>query len=250
MNTIHIIKPGVLPYGQALALQLELRERLLASLEDRPSVMDPAGYVICLQHPPTITLGKRGSAADLISPALLQARGFEVFEIDRGGEATCHEPGQLVVYPILPIKHLGIGVVDLVRNLAGCLALAAAPFGAELRYDTDNPGLWTTGESPKKMASVGMRIRSGVSTHGAAINVTNTLEGFKLIVPCGMPDAPMCTLRQVIGEDETSDDALFEALIARFLTHFQEFVGLDFEPGQVDLPDESRWLQPLSIPRT
>src|SRR5690554_782206 len=171
---LEIIRLGVVPYGQALALQMKLRERLKAQRDE-----DLVGYLIALEHPPTVTLGKRGSFEDLVNHAWLQANGVEVFKIDRGGEATFHEPGQLVVYPILRLSALEKGVVDVIRGMAACLGESVAEYGKVAAYDLEHPGLWTQDETPsRKLASVGMRVQSGVTTHGVAMNLVNQMIGF------------------------------------------------------------------------
>ncbi len=228
---LHLLRLGQMPYADALAIQLELRHRL--QQRDPDDALE--GYLLSVQHPPTVTLGKRGLPEHLTSPEQLRAHGVEVFQIDRGGEATFHEPGQLVVYPILPIRDLSIGVVDLIQNLAKSMAEAVAPFGVEAAYDSDHPGLWTVEETPCKLASVGMRVAGGVTTHGIAINLTNAMTGFTWIVPCGMPQAPMCRLIDYI--DDARRDApyaVIEAVEERFFERFVAYLAREVaEPEEI-----------------
>ena len=194
MNRVEVLRYGEIPYGVALDLQSSLRQNCY----DDPEF---PGYVVALQHSPVVTLGKRGRAEDIISPDSLAEFGAEIFEVDRGGEATYHGPGQLVIYPIVRLEKFGLGVVDLVRGLADVLAATVAEFaGVEIVYDTDHPGLWTTEDPARKMASVGMRVSRGVSTHGAALNLTTHLIPFSYIVACGMPNAPMTRLQDYVDE--------------------------------------------------
>lgn len=140
-----------------------------------------------VEHDPVVTLGRRADAAHLrVDAEQLAHRGIQIVEADRGGEATYHGPGQLTLYAIVPLHPLGLGVSDLVRALAGAVADVLAAEGIRAEYDPERPGLWTEG---RKICAVGMRIRNGVSLHGAALNVTTDLDAFRLIVPCGMPDA-------------------------------------------------------------
>lgn len=212
---------GCVPYAQALARQLELRAML--QQKDRPAG-SPAGHILCLEHPKVVTLGKRGQPSDLRDRGWLEANQVEVHQIDRGGEATFHEPGQLVVYPVIKLDQLGLGVVDVVRGLASAMARAAATWGIELVYDNDHPGLWTTQTPPRKMASVGMRASGGVSTHGAAINLTNELIGFGKIVACGMPDVAMTRLVDHLDGAEREAFTL-EVFRERFLPEFAALMG-------------------------
>lgn len=235
MKTLRVLRYGVVPYGQALALQHTLRERLQ---------VDSAhpGFLVCLQHPPVVTLGKRGQPSDIISPTLLADRGVELFRVDRGGEATYHGPGQLVIYPIVRLDDLGLGVVDVVRALAHALAEAVRPFGVELHYDPDHPGLWTDETPGRKMGSVGMRVSRGVSTHGAALNVLNDMIPFSWIVACGMPNAPMTRLCDYLEEPPD-----LEALGTAALERFAARIGVALAPGDEELPPAHAWVQSLPM---
>lgn len=229
MTELELIRWGVVPYGQALAYQQKARQQLM----DDP---EAPGQVIVLQHSPTVTLGKRGTQDHLVNPAFLKSKGVEVFTIDRGGEATYHGPGQLVIYPIVRLEKLGLGVVDLVRGLANCLAdVVREDYGMECEYDTDHPGVWSVDAPRRKVASVGMRISRGISTHGAAINLVNDMAPFSWIIPCGIPDAPMMNLAEVADVD-------FEEFTAKFLARFAEFLGARFVEVTPTLPVEADWV--------
>lgn len=232
---LEIIRLGVVPYGQALALQLKLRERLKAQRDE-----DLVGYLIALEHPPTVTLGKRGSFEDLVNHAWLKEQGVEVFKIDRGGEATFHEPGQLVVYPILRLKTLGRGVVDVIRGMAVCLSATVAAHGKLAAYDVERPGLWTQDEAPsRKLASVGMRVRSGITTHGVAMNLVNQMIGFSMIVVCGMLNTPMARLCDYMEEELD-----FDAFRDDFLGRLTAFLGVPGVDGLLELPPPEEWVRP------
>lgn len=234
-HKLALLRLGTVPYGQALAFQWQLRERLKDREDDRFS-----GYVLALQHPPTVTLGKRGSFDDLVNHQWLADKGVEVYQIDRGGEATYHEPGQLVVYPVLRLKSLGKGVVDVIRGMAGCLSDAVADYGKQAAYDLDHPGLWTTDEEPsRKLASVGMRVQSGITTHGVAMNLVNEMLGFSMIVPCGMPNAPMARLA-----DYCADGVDFAEFRENFLERLASFLEADFVEHTMALPEREAWVEP------
>ncbi|MBA2665187.1 MAG: lipoyl(octanoyl) transferase LipB [Bradymonadaceae bacterium] len=235
-----LIRLPIVPYGQALALQWQLRERLQTrSGHDRESV----GYLLCLQHNPVITLGKRARAADLFSPTWLAEQGVEVFKTDRGGEATYHGPGQLVIYPIIRLDALRMGVVDLIHGLATALAASLHGYGVSAVYEPELPGLWTTLDEPRrKIASVGMRVAGGVTTHGAAINLVNDLSPFSMFVPCGMPGAPMARLG-----DYTDEPGLFESFTDAFIDHFQTFIDTELEPLTLELPAKDAWITSATL---
>lgn len=152
--------------------------------------------IFTVEHEPVITLGKRASESDiLISPEALQAQGIELIRIDRGGEATYHGPGQLVIYPILHTTRWELGASDLVRGLAGVIQRWLQDLGIASEWDSEHPGLWVSAgshplaPSPAKITAVGMKIQSGVSRHGAAVNLSTALDAWSLFVPCGMPGA-------------------------------------------------------------
>jgi len=229
---IGLVELGVVSYGRALTLQHELRARLVGGdLPDRR-----AGYLVCLEHEPVVTLGKRGLPEHLLDPDDLEDRGIEVFETDRGGEATFHGPGQLVVYPIVALDRFDLGVVDLVRGLAECISGAFEEFGVEASYDTDHPGVWTDGESERrKLASVGMRVHDGTSTHGAAINLVNDMSPFRLIVPCGMSAASMARLADYV--DDSDREAIRPAAFRHLLyPDFEALTETELSPVEVELP--------------
>jgi lipoate-protein ligase B len=181
---------GLTPYDRAMALMDRLRERVQA---------EGGGYVLFLEHPPTITLGyslrgDEGRSA-LRSPApVLQAAGIEVVEVDRGGKATYHGPGQLVCYPVLSLKELGLGVKRYVGKLMELVMEALTELGAAAELDPQYPGVWTGGA---KIAAVGIRVAERVSTHGFAVNLDPDLAAFGHIVPCGIADRPVTSLHAI-----------------------------------------------------
>jgi lipoate-protein ligase B len=232
---------GRLPYGQALALQHALRARL-----QQPGSSEP-GFLLSLQHDPVVTLGKRGRAEHLLAPALLRAHGVDLFKVDRGGEATFHGPGQLVLYPILHLERLGLGVVDVIRDLAAAICDTLATYGVAASYDKEHPGVWT--QDGRKVASVGMRVSGGVSTHGVAVNLDLDLTGFSLIVPCGMPDAPITRLADLVSDDlrgQATPDAFLERLLPRLPGVFGAPVSPQ-EPGSMTLPSPGDWVESLPL---
>jgi lipoyl(octanoyl) transferase len=248
---IKLLQLGCCPYGQALAIQLALR----AELQGDPTLTpQQLGYLICLEHPTTITLGKRGKLDDLRWRARLKAQDVPVFKVDRGGQATCHEPGQLVIYPILRLEPLGMGVVDLIRGMAAALADNLALWGLEADYDQQTPGLWTRQQPPEKIASVGMRVSGGVTTHGLAINLVNELRGFDLIIPCGMPEGRLTSLARQLQAQGVDTPAPGPLSVERFtqtlLPKLEALLDATLTPTPYTLPAPSAWEQPLTWDET
>lgn len=180
---------GRVPYPDALRLQIALRERVVSERDN--------DALLLLEHPPTVTLGRRGSHRDLRVPAAeLGARGITLASTDRGGLATYHGPGQLVGYPIVDLKRLRTGIAAFVRIVAEALAEVAARHGVEAGWDEERPGLWV---GDGKLAAVGFHVHRGVTTHGFALNVQPDLAAFDLVVPCGLADAQTVSLASLRG---------------------------------------------------
>jgi lipoate-protein ligase B len=148
--------------------------------------------IIALEHPPVITFGKNASAEHLLVPkAILAMRGVESVQTDRGGELTAHEPGQLVVYPIVPVTS----VRKYVRCLEESVIQELATYGITAATDSEYPGVWVGHE---KICAIGVRVKDRVSMHGLALNVCNTLATFSLIVPCGIKGRGVTTMRRLL----------------------------------------------------
>lgn len=175
---------GVVEYRRALELQLRLRQARLAELV--PDVM------LLLEHPPVYTRGRRSGADELpMGEEWYRLQGIDVVNTDRGGKVTYHGPGQLVGYPIVRVDD----VVEYVRTLERGLieALSAEGLAARARADEgpDYTGVWV---DERKIASIGVHVSHGVTTHGFAVNVENDLQPFGWVVACGLPDVQMTSL--------------------------------------------------------
>jgi lipoate-protein ligase B len=177
---------GTVPYGDGVALQAKLRERRQAG--------ELADLLLVLEHPPVYTKGKRTEPGDLPMGAdWYRAQGIEVCDTDRGGRVTYHGPGQLVAYPIMAVER----VADFVHTMEAAIVAALADEGisAEVR-ETPFTGVWV-GDS--KIASIGVRVSGGVTTHGLAVNVDNDLQPFEWIVPCGIDHVRMTSVSSETG---------------------------------------------------
>lgn len=160
---------------------------------------------LALEHPPTVTLGRRGTAGDiLVSADDLAHRGVSCHLTERGGRATYHAPGQLVLYPIVHLAERDIGVRRFVSLLEDVMLDVAAAAGVAAQRSARGHGIWTT---RGKLGAVGIRVRDGVSTHGLALNVNLDLAGYALIAPCGEPGLTVTSL-QAEGADVDVVDLL------------------------------------------
>jgi lipoyl(octanoyl) transferase len=189
---------GTLAYGSALELQH-------STLEQRKSKTIP-DTLLLLEHPHVITFGRRADDSHLVTGRTdLERLGVEIFETDRGGEATYHGPGQLVGYPIIDVRAAGLGPVTYVRMLERSIIDSLAEFNIDAHLVQGETGVWvggTPGEkradgvnpAGKKIAAIGVRISGGVTMHGFALNVSTDLSYFQHIIPCGMPDLPFTSI--------------------------------------------------------
>lgn len=177
-----------MPYGAAWALQREL-----VTARQAGRVRD---VVLLVEHPPVITIGRAGRSANILLPrALLAAQGFEVFEVERGGDVTYHGPGQLVGYPIVDLRAVDEDVVRYVRSLEGALIGALQQFGISAERVRGYPGVWIGGS---KIAAIGVAVKRRVTMHGFALNVAPNLDHFAVINPCGL-GKPVTSMAGVLG---------------------------------------------------
>jgi lipoyl(octanoyl) transferase len=188
---VRVVDLGLVPYREALAIQLERVAAVLAGAEDA---------LFLLEHPPVVTLGVRGGAEHLpADPAFLAKRGVEVVKTGRGGGITCHFPGQLVAYPVCRVAGRPGGVRGLVRDLEEAAIRACARFGVAAGRRADHPGVWVG--AGRKIGSVGIALRRFVSFHGLALNVGPNLDLFDRITPCGIPGARATSLSIEAGRE-------------------------------------------------
>ena len=139
-----------------------------------------------VQHPSVFTQGQAGKAEHLLLPG-----DIPVVQVDRGGQVTYHGPGQLVAYPLVDVRRLGLGVRELVSRIEQSLIDLLASYGVSAEARADAPGVYVNGA---KIASLGLRIRRGCSFHGLALNVDMDLQPFQRINPCGYAGLAMTQL--------------------------------------------------------
>jgi lipoyl(octanoyl) transferase len=188
---VEIRRLGLVPYGEALALQRALvEERRDGRVGD---------LLLLVEHPHVLTLGVRGDGGRshiLATADTLAAHGVDVHETGRGGDITYHGPGQIVGYPILDLKPDRCDVHRYVRDLEEVLIRTAADFGVEASRVEGLTGVWVGRE---KIAAIGVRIARWITSHGFAFNVSTDLDYFKLIVPCGIADRGVASLDRLLG---------------------------------------------------
>jgi len=184
---------GYVDYKYGLRLQSKFYKFLSKSDSDLK------GYIIFLEHKPVITIGRFGDFKNvLVSEKVLKRMGVDVFRTDRGGDVTFHGPGQLVVYPIIRLKDFGLGVRSYVHLIEDSLISVLKKLGIEAKRRVKRPGVWV---GMNKIAAIGIKIRHHISMHGFSLNVNNDLDYYSLIVPCGLKNLGVTSIRNALNSD-------------------------------------------------
>lgn len=198
---------GAVPYLEALSIQGRIRGR--RQNEELPDTL------LLLEHPPVYTRGRRSRDDELaLGEDFYRARGIEVVDTDRGGRVTYHGPGQLVGYPIMRTVDIG----SHLRTMEGSIVAALGEEGIQARSrcleGPDYTGVWV---GDRKIASIGVHVSRGVTTHGFAVNVDVDLDPFSWVVACGLPDVVMTSVAREAPFGDEVDPRRFRASIA---SHF------------------------------
>lgn len=189
LRQLTLIDAGLMRYAEALALQ--------RSLVDGKKAGDATDYLVLVEHPPVVTLGRKAEEGHLVVPReALAARGIDVADIERGGDVTYHGPGQLVGYPIVDIKQRGIALDKYLRLLEEALIETLLAFGVEGSRRKGLTGVWT---AQGKVAAIGVAVTRWITFHGFALNVNIDPAEFGVIVPCGLAGEKVTSMRAVLG---------------------------------------------------
>ncbi len=191
----HLLELGLVDYREAW----ELQRQIAAEVADgtRPDT------VLFLEHPPTITLGRRTEPGEVHVPAGAEV---EIVEVDRGGKSTYHAPGQLVCYPILDLTRHGQDVRRYCRDLEEALIRTTGGFGLEATRIEGLTGVWLE-SPPRKIASIGIHLTRWISTHGYALNVDLDPEPFtRWITACGLDGYAFTSMARELGRPIGVDD--------------------------------------------
>ena len=179
-------------YEEAWALQVRL-------VEARRSGALGADIVLLLEHPPVFTLGRRGGRENLTVPEeVLKRAGIPIVPIERGGNITYHGPGQLVGYPIIDLHAAKLTVTHYVQSLEELMIRTASHWGVHAARNPLNRGVWV---GNKKLGSLGIAVRRGISFHGFAFNVNVSLEPFQWIHPCGLQGIAMTSMERELSRE-------------------------------------------------
>jgi lipoyl(octanoyl) transferase len=218
---ILVVRCGLVPYEEARVAQ--------SWLVDARQEGEVPDVLLLLEHPPVYTRGRRSTAEELpMAVEWYEAQGIEVHDTDRGGRVTYHGPGQLVAYPIVSLKPYGDDVHEYVRRLERVAISSLAAHRVEAGTIEGLTGVWTSGTAPgsgggsgeaRKIASIGVHVSRGVTTHGIAINVNNDLQPFEWVVPCGIEGCRVTSLGRELGAEQDLD-SFADTVVARFAEIF------------------------------
>jgi lipoyl(octanoyl) transferase len=186
-KALHTQRLGTVEYLTALDLQREIHSEVAAGVR--------TNSLLLLEHPSTYTAGKRTLMDEKPSD------GTPVIDVDRGGKITWHGPGQLVGYPIIKLANPH-ELVGFVREIEAALIDVCNHFGIAASRISGRSGVWIQdARGDRKIAAIGIRVASGVTMHGFALNVNPDLSHFSRIIPCGISDAEVTSLSKELGHD-------------------------------------------------
>lgn len=180
---------GRVDYHSVYELQRRLHhQRVAGEIED---------LVISVEHNPVFTIGRLGSRSSILATEdELACAGIPIYHIDRGGDATYHGPGQLVIYPIFDLRNYGRDIKEYIRNLEEVVVRYLTKIGIDAEQRNGLPGIWV---GKRKIGSIGVSIRNWVTMHGLALNVAVDKNHWRMIHPCGM-DIEMVSIADLISQ--------------------------------------------------
>lgn len=212
IETIRLKDP--VPYARGSELQKARAKAVEAG--------EAGNALFLLEHEPVLTLGRNFQSGNLlVSPEALAARGIALEKVDRGGDVTYHGPGQLVAYPVLDLKQWKQSIRWYLRSLEQVLINQLAGYGLSAGREEGLTGVWVDGA---KVAAIGVGLHNWVTYHGIALNVDPIMEHFGLIVPCGIGDKPVTTLRQLLGATLSLERVMtdFEAAFRDYFVDWED----------------------------
>lgn len=204
MRELKIINFDLVEYREGLKLQKLYEEKSLNNKTD---------FLLLLEHYPVITIGRSGKKSNvLINEKELKDKGISVYHTDRGGDATYHGAGQLVGYPIFNLRFYKKDVKWYVQSLEEILIRTLNEYEIKAEMIPKLIGVWV---NSKKIASIGVRIQKWITSHGFALNVNNNLTPFSYIIPCGIKDVEITSMKEILNR-EVDMGNLKEIIVEKF----------------------------------
>jgi lipoyl(octanoyl) transferase len=210
-NTIKWSYLGSVGYEDACKIQENLQSNIIKGIDSS------AGYLLILEHQPVITVGKFGNDSNLLIPKqVLKQRGIDIFKTNRGGDYTYHGPGQMVCYPILNLRNIGVGVKKYVNSLEEIIIkmLNMYEISAERRHSY--PGVWV---GNKKIAFIGISVKRNVTMHGFSLNLDIDPRNYTYMNPCGINGLEVTSVSDLYS-GKLLLDILIKGLVSQFYKEY------------------------------
>lgn len=204
---VKIIDLGQLSYGESLIVQEQYFNQIIELKRANRTQEHPQqtpNYLLWVEHPPVVTLGKSGKKEHLLLDAKgLEAEGIEFFQTNRGGDITFHGPGQLVVYPIFDLDNFFTDIHKYLRFLEEAVILTLKDYGIESSRSSGETGVWLEVGTPfaRKICAMGVRASRWVTMHGLALNINTDLKYFNHIIPCGIQGKGVTSLQKELKQE-------------------------------------------------
>lgn len=216
MNTEHIMSKiiiedwSLIPFREAWSRQEEYVREIQKG--NRPSTL-----ILC-EHPPVLTIGREGGEHNVkVSGEFLSAMNVETIPINRGGDITAHNPGQLIGYPLFHLSQFKEDLHWFLREIEETIIEVLEEYGIKSGRVEGKTGVWIEGE--RKICAIGLHCSRWVTSHGFALNVNNDLSLFDIIIPCGIPDKSVTSISKELGKSIDMDE-LKEKCRNRFFSKF------------------------------
>ncbi|MFO8085076.1 MAG: lipoyl(octanoyl) transferase LipB [Desulfobacterales bacterium] len=178
----------------------KLQKNILEAKKENENFPD---VVLFLEHTPVFTLGRKGGMENLkVSEGMIRDSGAEIIPVERGGDITYHGPGQLVGYPVIHLPRNGLKVIDYVEKLEEAMLQTVYQWGISAGRNVLNRGIWVEN---RKLGSIGIAVKRGISFHGFSLNVDVSLKPYEWINPCGLKDVSITSMIQETMEPISID---------------------------------------------
>ncbi|MDL2290517.1 lipoyl(octanoyl) transferase LipB [Desulfovibrio sp. OttesenSCG-928-F20] len=201
---------GLIDYEEAVALQEEAADALRRGGQ---------ATLFLLEHPPVITFGRNGGEENLpLGRAFFAERGVSLVSSSRGGNITCHFPGQLVAYPILRVDRQPGGLRAFFHNLEEAVISTLAVCGIQAERSKGRPGVWL---GNRKICSIGIAVKHWITSHGLALNVAKDLSLFNMVSPCGLSGVSATSIHRELGDESLSMQEVKTLFTNEFLRLFE-----------------------------
>ena len=219
---IQIQNWGIQKYNIAWSKQEQLLQSIIDIKKSNRSlrkIKKTPNYLIFLEHHPVYSIGKSGDQGNLlIDNSILAERGIDYIKTNRGGDITFHGPGQLVVYPILDLDNFFTDIHKYLRNLEEVIIHTLSDFGIKGQRSPGETGVWLDIDTPyaRKICAMGIRASRWVTMHGFALNINTDLSYFDSIIPCGISEKSVTSMRKEVGKEIP-----FEKVVSKIKIHFE-----------------------------